>query len=323
MKVLGLGNALVDIMTQLSSDSALADLGLRKGSMQIVDDAFMQKALEYTRNMPQSLAAGGSAANAIHGLANLGIETAFIGKIGNDSFGSRFEQDMRSSGIEPIMLRGKAQSGRALALVSPDSERTFATYLGAAVEMVPTDITPDMFRGYGYFHIEGYLVQNHALVRRAVEIAHEQGLTISLDLASFNVVEDNLDFLTEIVERYVNIVFANEEEAKAFTGKSPETSLDVLAEMTDIAVVKLGAKGSLVKRGSEFAKVGIIDASCVDTTGAGDLYAAGFLFGLINNLPLERCGYIGAVLSGHVIEVLGPKMDAQRWQKVRKLVDEK
>lgn len=320
-KVLGLGNALVDIMTKLNDESTLDQLGLPKGSMQLVDEIFMQKAIEHTIHIPKTLAAGGSAANTIHGLANLGINTGFIGKTGNDSFANVFESDMRSNRINPIMLKGKAESGRALALVSPDSERTFAVYLGAAIEMTAEDLSPSMFDGYSYFHIEGYLVQNHDLIRRAVEVAHSKGLKISLDLASYNVVEENKEFLTDIVEKYVDIVFANEDEAKAFTGKTPEESLDVISKMVSIAVVKLGSAGSLIKRGEERVTVGIIDVDCIDTTGAGDLYAAGFIYGLIKNLPLHKCGQIGAVLSGHVIEILGPKMDGKRWQNVLKLVD--
>lgn len=319
--VLGLGNALVDIMTKLNNDSTLDQLGLPKGSMQLVDEVFMQKAMEHTKHLSKTLAAGGSAANTIHGLANLGINTAFIGKIGDDSYGRTFEDDMRQNKIKPIMLKGNAESGRALALVSLDSERTFATYLGAAIEMTADDLKSEMFDGYSYFHIEGYLVQNQDLIRRAVEMAHAKGLKISLDLASFNVVKENKAFLTEIIQKYVSIVFANEEEAKAFTGKLPEESLSIIGDMVDIAVVKLGSAGSLIKRGDEQVTVGVIDVDCIDTTGAGDLYASGFLYGLIENLPLYKCGQIGAVLSGHVIEVLGPKMDGKRWENVIKLVE--
>jgi sugar/nucleoside kinase (ribokinase family) len=321
-KVLGLGNALVDIMTSLPDESALAHLALPKGSMQLVDEVFMQKALAFTRDIPQTLAAGGSAANTINGLANLGIKTSFIGKIGSDPYGDAFETDQQNSGINPIMLKGKAESGRALALVTPDSERTFAVYLGAAIEMTPDDIRPEMFDGYSYFHIEGYLVQNQGLIRKAIEMAYAKGLKISLDMASYNVVEASREFLNEMIEKYVSIVFANEEEAKAFTGKSPEESLHIIGGLVDIAVVKLGSEGSLIKRGKEEVKVGVIKVNCIDTTGAGDLYASGFIYGLIKNLPLDKCGQIGAVLSGNVIEVIGPKMDVDRWNKVKKLVAE-
>ncbi len=321
-KFLGLGNALVDILVQLPNDAKLFELNLPKGSMQLVDAERMQSILAQTEGLPRTLAAGGSAANTIHGLANLGMSTAFIGKVGDDSFGQAFANDMVQNGITPIMLKGNAETGRALAFITPDSERTFAVYLGAAIEMTPNDLNPSLFSGYTHFHIEGYLVQNHSLVRKAVELAKQSGCSISLDLASYNVVEENRDFLREIVENYVDIVFANEEEAKAFTGKMPVEALNELGRLADIAVVKLGADGSIIKQGETTYEVGVIEVSSIDTTGAGDLYAAGFLYGLSKGLSLLKCGEIGAILSGHVIEVLGPKMDGTRWSKVKDLVME-
>jgi len=319
-KFLGLGNALVDILVQLPNDAKLFELNLPKGSMQLVDAERMQSILAQTEGLPRTLAAGGSAANTIHGLANLGMSTAFIGKVGDDSFGQAFANDMVQNGITPIMLKGNAESGRALAFITPDSERTFAVYLGAAIEMTPSDLNPSLFNGYTHFHIEGYLVQNHSLVTKAVELAKQSGCSISLDLASYNVVEENRDFLRGIVENYVDIVFANEEEAKAFTGKLPVEALNELGKLADIAVVKLGADGSIIKQGDTTYEVGVIEVSSIDTTGAGDLYAAGFLYGLSKGLSLLKCGEIGAILSGHVIEVLGPKMDVTRWSRVKDLV---
>ncbi|HBI81080.1 MAG TPA: adenosine kinase [Bacteroidales bacterium] len=319
-KFLGLGNALVDILVQLPNEAKLFELDLPKGSMQLVDAKRMQSILAQTEGLPRTLAAGGSAANTIHGLANLGVSAAFIGKVGDDSFGQAFASDLVQNGITPVMLRGNSESGRALAFITPDSERTFAVYLGAAIEMGANDLSLPLFHGYSHFHIEGYLVQNHNLIRHAVELAKQNGCIVSLDLASYNVVEENKDFLREIIESYVDIVFANEEEAKAFTGKSPIDALKDLSVLADIAVVKLGANGSLIKQGDNVFEIGVIDASSIDTTGAGDLYAAGFLYGLSKGLSLIKCGEIGSILSGHVIEVLGPKMDIQRWNRVKALV---
>jgi sugar/nucleoside kinase (ribokinase family) len=321
-KILGLGNALVDVLISIENDDILKQLNLPRGSMQLVDENFLNLATEATKGLKQSIAAGGSAANTIHGIANIGLQCSFIGKISNDKFGEYYRDDMLKSGVQPILLKGKAQSGRATVFISKDSERTFGTYLGAAIEMVPEELTPEMFDGFNYFHIEGYLVQNHELIRKAMRLAHEKGVKVSLDLASYNVVEANRDFLKEMIEKYVDIIFANEEEAKAFTGKSPEESLHEFAKMVDVAVVKLGASGSLIKRGDEVVNVGIIQVNSVDTTGAGDLYAAGFLYGLAKDLPLNKCGQIGAVLSGKVIEFIGPKMDEKTWKEIHELVRE-
>lgn len=321
-KVIGMGNALVDIMTRLENDALLNDFNLPKGSMQLVDKISVEIVLKGTQHLQIQQSSGGSAANTIHGLANLGIETGFIGTIGEDEFGVFFHEDLKKNNIQPRLFKGKTESGRAIALVSPDSERTFATFLGAAIELSAEHLTTDIFEGYHYFHIEGYLVQNHDLIKKAVELAKQQGLKVSLDLASFNVVEANIDFLKELIRDYVDIVFANEEEAKAFTGLQPEEALHEIAKTCEIAVVKIGKNGSLIKTGDTVYTIGVIQANSLDTTGAGDNYASGFIYGLVNGLSLQKCGEIGAVLSGKVIEVIGAKMDSNTWDTIRKMVIE-
>ena len=198
-KILGMGNALLDILVTLPGDSVLSELGLAKGSMQLVDLAFSERVLKTVENLDFSLVSGGSAANTIHGLAKLGVETSFIGKVSEDEFGSIFAKDMKNSSINPILFKDEPQTGRAIALISPDSERTFATYLGSAVKLSPEDLTPSLFEGYDHFHVEGYLVQDHNLIEKSLVLAKDAGLTISLDLASFNVVVENLGFLQSIV----------------------------------------------------------------------------------------------------------------------------
>ena len=321
-KVLGLGNALTDIMTQLEDESILQNFGLPKGSMQLVDKTKSDLVIEGTKHLKTSQAAGGSAANTINGLAKLGAKCGFIGKIGRDSFGEFFSNDMITSGIQPLLIRSTTESGRAVALVSPDSERTFATYLGASIELSATDLQPDNFKGYDYLHIEGYLVQNHDLIEKALQLAKAEGLLVSLDLASYNVVEENLAFLQEMSKKYVDILFANEEEAHAFTGEeNPEKALNIMSDYVDIAIVKVGKNGSFIKKDGEKIKVGVIDVNSHDTTGAGDLYAGGFLFGLMSGLSLDKAGKIGAILSGNVIEVMGAKMDEKRWAKINQEVN--
>ncbi len=321
-KVLGIGNALVDILVQLDHDELLDNFKLPKGSMQLVAEEFVDNVLRSTAMFTSHRFSGGSAANAIHGLANLGVETAFLGKVCTDEFGDFFHEDLIVNKIKPSLLRGKARSGIAMTLISPDSERTFATHLGAALELSAEDLSDELFADYNFFHIEGYLVQNHSLIKTAAKMAKANGLTVSLDLASYNIVEENLDFLKELLSEYIDIVFANEAEAKAFTGQEEEAALDILAQYCDIAVVKIGKRGSLIKQGDKKYEIGIIPANCVDTTGAGDLYAAGFLYGLVNNLPLAECGRIGSILSGKVIETVGAKMDEKTWNEIRTMVEQ-
>ena len=320
-KILGMGNALVDIMTKLDHDGILDKFSLPKGSMQLVDIDKSDKLLSESKHLEKQLTSGGSAANTIHGLAKLGIETAFMGKVGKDEFGEFFHNDLKNSKINPVLFFSKSHSGRVVALISKDSERTFATHLGAAIELSADDLKSELFNGYNYFHIEGFLVQNHELLHKSVQLAKDNNLMVSLDLASYNVVEDNLEFLKTILIKYVDIVFANEDEARAFTGKEPEEALEILSELCEIAVVKTGSKGSLIKKGNEKHKIDVIKVESFDTTGAGDLYASGFLFGLSKNYSLKKCGKIGTILAGKVIEILGAKMDDKKWEEVKAMIE--
>ena len=321
MKVLGMGNALVDIITELPNDRLLDEFYLRKGSMQLVDKDISNLILGRIGEFNKTEVSGGSAANTICGLAALGVETAFIGKVGKDRLGEIFEKDLVRNGIKPMLLHSDNETGHALALVSPDSERTFATCLGAAVELTPDDLTSEMFEGYTHFYIEGYLVQHRELIRRAVELALENNLDVLLDLASFNVVERNLNFLQTLVKEYSTVVFANAEEARAYSkGKDTEDSLAELAKDCWIAVVKTGKDGSLIQNGQQIFKVPATNVNSIDTTGAGDLYAAGFLYGMLNGANLPVCGEIGSILAGKVIEVFGAKIPDETWTEIRETV---
>lgn len=320
-KVLGIGNALVDTMVRMENDELLKELGYPAGSMQLVEEDDAKKIAIRCKEYDTLMASGGCAANTIHGLAALGIETGFIGKVGNDELGEFFIKDLVSKKIDPKISRGLSSSGNASAFVTPDGERTFATYLGAALELGIEDLADELFEGYKYLHVEGYLVLNHALMERVFELAQKHDLKVSLDMASFNVVEDNLEILKKWVKNYVDIVFANEEEAKAFTGKEPEQAIDELADLCEIAIVKTGKKGSIIKSGDEKHFIPSIDAKVLDTTGAGDAYAGGVLYGLANGYNLKQCASIGALLAGKVIENMGGRISDENWPEIQKLVE--
>ena len=316
-KIIGIGNALVDVLNKLESDELLEQLGLPKGSMQLVDEQKAGHVKNNTKHLEKEMASGGSAANTINGLAKLGVKTAFVGTVGNDETGKFFSDDLLKNGVEPRLNISNTPSGIAHAMISKDGERTFGTFLGASIELSPDHIKPETFKGYDLVHVEGYLVQNHALLEKILKTAKEQGLEVSLDLASYNVVEDNLDFLKEMVKKYVDIVFANEEEAKAFTGKEPAEALDEIAGMVKIAVVKIGSEGSLVKSDGKVVKIEPQKVDVVDTTGAGDLFAAGFLYGYVNHLPFEEAGRIGTMLASKVITGYGAKLNEKDWKEIK------
>jgi len=350
-KILGMGNALVDIMIPLDDFQVLEKLELPKGSMQLIDKDRNRQILSLLKDNKRSQSSGGSAANTIHGIATLGGSTGYIGAIGEDELGGFFVRELINAGVEPHLIHSKEETGRAITLVTPDSERTFATFLGAASELsvvssqqsavgsrqsAVTDhqlpvgsqqsavsspvINSDIFPRYDYFHMEGFLVQDHNLVETTLKLAKECGLIVSIDLASYNVVEANREFLHSVLEKYVDIVFANEEEAKAFSGKEPVEALKELATKCEIAIVKIGSKGSLIMQGSEIVEIGAIPANPIDTTGAGDLYASGFLYGHSQGMPIRPCGEIGAILAGNVINVMGSKMTPMQWNNIRQLL---
>ncbi len=320
-KVLGMGNALVDVLVRIPNDDILSHFNLPRGSMQLVDSARSAEIYEAIRHLNPQIVSGGSASNTISGLSNLGIATGIVGKIGRNELGQLYKGDMEKTGIETHLFSSDTLSGNCISLISSDSERTMATCLGAAIELTADDISDDLFNGFSHLYAEGFLVQNYDLIETVFKKAHAHGLTCCLDLASYNVAEENKDFLVQIIEKYVDVVFANEEEATAFTGKEDLEALNEIGEIAQTAIVKLGRRGSLIKMNDTITRIGIVSCVPIDTTGAGDLYAAGFLYGMINGLSPEKCGEAGAVLAANVIEVIGTKMDTRRWTNIRKVIN--
>lgn len=321
-KVIGIGNALTDMLVNLRSDEVLEKFDLPRGSMSLVNSEQQKEISKSVSGLPYTLSLGGSADNTIRAMARLGCKVGFIGKVGHDSTGDFFESALDNLGIQPFILRGEERSGKCVSLVSPDGERTLVTHLGAAVEMKAEDLKPEIFDGYDCLYVEGYLVQDHNLIRGAIRMAKELGLKVAIDLASFNVVEENIDFLREVISEYVDIVFANEDEARAFSGEEePVNALQYISTMCDLVIVKIGMRGALIKQGSEVSHVGIMAAAKrVDTTGAGDFYAAGFLAGMCEGLTLRQCGTIGAITAGKVIEIVGTTPTEEAWDDVARLV---
>ncbi|NSW95787.1 MAG: adenosine kinase, partial [Bacteroidales bacterium] len=219
------------------------------------------------------------------------------------------------------LFRRDTATGTAITLISPDAQRTFATHLGAAVEMRAKDLSQETFEGYQIFYLEGYLITNYDLVDTACRMATRENMTIAVDLSSYNVVEENRDSFEKIIRSYADIVFANEDEARAFSGMPPAEALDYLSALCEIAVVKTGANGSILKKAGEIVQVDAVPVICNDTTGAGDLYASGFLYGFARGASLEQCGKYGSALAARVIEIPGARMDRERFLQIRNLIN--
>lgn len=313
-----MGNALVDVLALINDDTPLEQMNLPKGSMQLIDEKKLQVLNSAIENVEKILVSGGSASNTITSMSKLGIETGFLGKIGKDHYGDYYKKDLEKYGVNSHLSEVDYASGVATTFVSKDGERTFGTYLGAAADLKPEDLKKEIFKNYHYLYIEGYLVQNLNLITEALSIAQEMGLKIALDLASYNVVEENRDFLLEIIPQYVDILFANRSEIKSLLEVSPEEALTILKDKVEIAVIKVGSKGSWIQKGSEVVFVPTHDIKRVDTTGAGDFYAAGFMYGLIKELPLTVCGEIGTLLAQQIIQVVGAKLEECHWNEIKK-----
>ena len=316
-KILGIGNALVDVLLNIDNDEILKQNGLDKGGMVMIDAERKKELHERIKTMQQSCATGGSTSNTIHGLARLGAPAGYIGKIGRDEMGDFFRREMERFHVTPHMIESDVDTGIATTFISQDAERTFATYLGAAAMMTPDELDPKVFDQYDCVHVEGYLIFNHDLILKVCQIAKEKGLKISMDMASYNIIEANYDFVKMLLTDYVDIIFANEEEAKAFTGKEGREALEVLSEYCPVAIVKVGKEGSYIKMNGKITQVGVIPVKAVDTTGAGDIYASGFLYGLMNDYTPEKAGELAAFLAGKVIEHVGAKLPDEVWDEVK------
>lgn len=316
--ILGIGNALTDILAILPDDTLLQKYHLPKGSMQHVDMETGDKIWSALKEVGVKYVPGGSAANTITCTSIFGMESGYIGKIGKDELGSLFKSTMEQFGVKTEMLYGTKSSGRCMVFITgANAERTFADYMGSALEMGPEDLKPEYFQGYDYFHIEGYLVQNQDLISTAVQMAKEAGCLISIDMASYNVVESNDAFLHNLVDKYVDIVFANETEARAFTKMEPEAALEEISKHCQIAIVKTGKEGSMVRQGDESYVIPAWPGKAIDATGAGDTYAAGFLYAHSLGMPLKVCGEVGSIIAAKVVEVVGTKIDIPRWRAAK------
>jgi len=316
--ILGIGNALTDVLAILPDEKMLQEYRLPPGSMQHVDLETGDEIWSRLKKLGVKYVVGGSAANTITCTSILGMPSGFIGKVGDDELGHLYKSTLEQYGVKTTLLTGTKGSGRAMCFITgANAERTFADYMGAALELVPEDLKPEDFEGYDYFHIEGYLVQNQDLIRKAVRMAKDAGCKISIDMASYNVVESNKAFFHNLLDKQINIVFANESEARAFTKKEPREAVDELARQCEIAVVKVGKDGSMVKQGDEYHYIEAWPADTIDATGAGDTYAAGFLYAHSLGMPLKICGEVGSILAAKVVEVIGTKIDVPRWKAAK------
>ncbi len=309
--VVGVGNAIVDVLAQ-AEDDFLTGNSLLKGAMTIIDEGAAETL--YGLMGPGREVSGGSAANTMAGLASLGGRGAFVGKVHDDQLGAVFAHDIRSAGVNfdcPPTAAG-ASTARCLIFVTPDAQRTMQTYLGACVELGPDDINPHLISSAAVTYLEGYLWDPPGAkqaFRKAARLAEEAGGRVALSLSdSFCVDRHRGDFL-ELVQNHVDILFANEDEIKSlYEVDSFDAALQKVRAHCDVAALTRGAQGSVVVSGAE---THVLDAepveSILDSTGAGDSYAAGFLYGLTREMDPARCGRLGGIAAAEIISHFGAR----------------
>jgi len=307
-KILGIGNALVDVLVEIQNESIFNKFGLKKGGMEMINAELKNEIHKEIKDYKQTVASGGSTSNTIYGLAQLGAQTGYIGKIGRDKTGEFFKKDMESIGVNTYLTYSEIDTGIATTFISQGGERTFATYLGAAAMQTPKDLNENIFSQYDLIHVEGYLIFNRDLVLHICKLAKKCGLKISMDMASYNLVETMHPLVEELLRDYVDIIFANEEEALSFTGKKEHEALEILSTYCPISVVKLGEEGSLANVCGETTIIPALKAQCKDSTGAGDIFAAGFLYGLINDYPIAEAGALASKLGAKCVETIGARI---------------
>ena len=317
MKVVGLGNALVDVLLKLDDDKVLQEIGIAKGAMDMISQEQMVAIRQSQEGLERSQAPGGSVCNTMRAIAMLGNPTGFIGKIGSDSIGEYYAEALNKAGVTPYFIKTEGISGSCTVLISPDGERSMATFLGPAPTIQPDEILEDMLRPYDYLYIEGYLLVNEELVRKTMQKAKQLGLKVALDLSNFNIVNAFKPLLDEVIPQYVDILFSNESEAEAYTGLPAREAVKKLSEIVDISLVTIGAEGALAGSHGEIISVPAFGSNPVDTTGAGDHFAAGFLYGQTLNSSIQQSAEIGSLLSSYIIDVVGAQIPDEKWEQIK------
>lgn len=318
--LLGFGAPLVDILVNVDDDFIAANVG-DKGGMDHWNVEQQQKVLALADNK-YSVANGGSAGNTVNCLANLGCPCAMMGMIGDDELGKSYIAELSACGgsAEYIFTHKEQPTGRCISFITPDSERTMRSDLGASSFVAPEDIDKVDFSRFEIVYFEGYRLFEMTSFEYALEKACQAGCKIAIDFASFNVVELFREKLQKLYrDGCFDMIFANEEEAKAFFGdEEHEKNLTEAMDFCEIAVIKLGKKGSLVAKDGRIYKIPVTPVKAVDTTGAGDSWAGGFFYGLFRNFDMAKCGGIASCVSAEIVQVQGAKLSQSIWEDLRK-----
>jgi sugar/nucleoside kinase (ribokinase family) len=317
--LIGVGSPIMDLLAPVP-EAFLQHVAGEKGGMVLVDHQEMHRILSLLEIVP-AYSTGGSAANATYNAARLGLRTSFLGKLGNDALADSYRQSFEQVGVDSSRFkRGALPNARCLALVTPDAQRTMRTCLAAAMTLSPDEISPADFAGCRHAHIEGYLVFNQALADSVLASARAAGCTVSLDLSSFEVVNASRSWLQSQFHKGIDVVFANEDEIRALYPDQNSDYEDLarrLAGQGVLAAVKLGKDGAWLAEGDTLHRVDPVTVSdVIDTNGAGDAWAAGFLSGHLRGKSLAAAGELASLMGAETVRHLGPIIPASHWPVV-------
>jgi len=311
--VLSLSSAIVDHCL-LISDEDLNDITSEKGGWAPVDYRTFCALLD--ENPDSIMIPGGSGVNVIKGLAHLGEKCAVIGKIGNDKKGEYYQNYMKGLGITSLLKVENLPTGQTICFITPDKQRTFRTYIGASHCLNNLKLDPSLFKDIQLFHIEGYQLIDHDLVIRALIQAKKNNVKVSMDLANIEIVRRNKDFIWDLIETIVDILFCNEMEAEELTGMNASDACAYLSKFCEIAVVTMSEKGSWAQRGEEKIHTPAQTVETMDTTGAGDYFTGGFLQAYLRHATLKKCAWQGALLASYVVQVIGADIPEDDWEEI-------
>ena len=323
--VYGIGNPLIDVIVNVS-DEELKALGLYKGTMNLISLEKRLELTEFIKTKHPAFSCGGSCPNTVITLSSLGIESTLAGKVGTDEYGTIYRERLRSLGVRDNLAVSDANvTGSSIILITPDSERTMNTYLGANRDFCPEDVIEEEVARSDFFHFTGYMwdTKNQMeAIRKALEIAKRNNVMVSFDIADPFAVGRYHDAFLELIENHCDIVFANKEEARMlFDNYDPYECCKTMGKLCETAIVKNGKKGSFISYRRTVYEIPVHGPETpVDTTGAGDTYAAGFLYGLCNGMDIVRSGNVASELAGQIIKQVGAQFSEEKIPDLKKMI---
>lgn len=315
--IYGMGNALLDILVEVP-DKFITQLNLTKGRQHVINEKQSKALLDKIKFANATIAAGGSASNAVATCAQLGLQAGFCGKIGDDEYGIQYENETKEAGVYTRLHKTNKLTGHVVVLITPDAERTMAVNLGCSTDLKKEEVIEQDIASSKILHIDGYQIEQAAeTCQHALKLAKKHKIKISIDASDAGVVQRNKSHFEQLIKKYATILFANEEEAAALTGKKAEEAVSELGRWCETAVVKCGKNGSLISHNGVITMIECTPAKAVDTTGAGDAYAAGFLYGYIHEMQMEKAGKIASLLAAKVVEQIGARLSKETISELR------